>query len=74
MLRSNGNCFESRETGLWPSTKLQTTNCKTTKGGNVKKSEEGVLNSTPADLRDGTPHNDVKTSGRLLILDQISII
>ena len=54
--------------------KLQTTNCKTTKGGNVKKSEEGVLNSTPADLRDGTPHNDVRTSGRLLILDQISII
>ena len=48
MLRSNGNCFESRETGLWPSTKVQTTNCKTTKGGNVKKSEEGDLNSTRA--------------------------
>ena len=36
------------------------------------KNPKKVTSTQP--VRDGTPHNDVKSIGRLLILDQIGII
>ena len=52
--------------------KLQT--AKLQKAEILKNPKKVSSTQPPPTCGMGTPHNDVKTSGRLLILDQISII